>query len=83
LLDPLLELLKSPDYTMRCSVLHSLEAPERSAEDLSRVVSVLEKLGEREPTRAVRSTLDGVLSKLRTAVQLSPIADPQGKRGHS
>jgi HEAT repeat protein len=70
LLDPLLELLKSPDYTMRCTVLHSLEALELSAEDLSRVVSVLEKLGEREPTRAVRSTLDDVLRKLRTTDQL-------------
>jgi HEAT repeat protein len=67
---PLLELLNSPDYAMRCSVLHSLADLDLSAENRSRVVSALEKLGEREPTRAVRSTLDGVLDKLRTADHL-------------
>jgi hypothetical protein len=67
----LLELLNSPDYTARCSVLHSLEGLELSAEDRSHAIAALEGLSARETTRAVQSTLGGVLEKLRTA-DLSP-----------
>jgi HEAT repeat protein len=64
LFDPLLELLQSSDYTMRCAVIHSLEDMELSQVQRTRTIAALEQLEGHEPTRAVLSTVTPFLEKL-------------------
>jgi HEAT repeat protein len=66
LLPELLGFLKSDIYQIRCAVIHNLEDVYLKPGDRSTVISTLEKLRRKEPTRDVRSTVTSALKLLRT-----------------